>query len=234
MPSRRPPDSGGRLSGSTSARPPRTTSSPTRGSSSAVRARRAARSRTRRYRARPRGCHRWSSTPRARSSGRTRSSPSSQPSSTERRPRPTAWAVGSARSSRAARRSSARAAATPPRGAPARPRARGADPFALTFDLTAHAAELRERHSDLPPDTVTDDHVSVAGRVVLRRSFGKLVFLVLRDGTGDIQLFCSAVFLDDDDLALLEEIDLGDLVGAAGPVMTTRKGELSIRAHRLA
>ncbi|MGZ8585813.1 MAG: hypothetical protein ACXWXP_10095, partial [Actinomycetota bacterium] len=44
-------------------------------------------------------------------------------------------------------------------------RGMGLPPFALTFDPTAHAAELRERHADLLPDTVTDDVVSVAGRV---------------------------------------------------------------------
>jgi lysyl-tRNA synthetase class 2 len=112
-------------------------------------------------------------------------------------------------------------------------RGKGIEPFALTFEPTAHAAELHERHATLPPDSVTDARVTVAGRIVLRRSFGKLVFLVLRDSTGDIQLFCSGEFLGADGLALLEEIDLGDFVGASGVVVTTRRGELSIRADRL-
>src|SRR5574340_1172785 len=66
-----------------------------------------------------------------------------------------------------------------------------------------------------------------------RRTTGKLEFLVLRDATGDIQLYCSGEFLGADGLALLEEIDLGDIVGASGVVVTTRRGELSIRADRL-
>jgi lysyl-tRNA synthetase, class II len=109
----------------------------------------------------------------------------------------------------------------------------GVEPFALRFEPTADAAGLRERHASLPPDTAIDRVVSVAGRVVMRRSFGALVFLVVRDGTGDIQVFCSEEFLDADGRALLAEVDLGDIVGATGAVMTTRKGELSVRAERL-
>ena len=113
-------------------------------------------------------------------------------------------------------------------------RAKGIEPFALGFEPDAHAVDLHERHAALVPDSLTDDVVAVAGRVVLARRFGKLVFFTLRDGTGDIQLFCSQVTMDADAFALLEEVDLGDIVGARGRVMTTKKGELSIRAEQLA
>jgi len=112
-------------------------------------------------------------------------------------------------------------------------RARGVEPFAFGFDPDAHAAELRERHADLEPDSRTQDRVAVAGRVVLARRFGKLVFFTLRDRTGDIQLFCSEEALSAPSLALLEEVDLGDIVGARGTVMTTRKGELSVLVEEL-
>jgi lysyl-tRNA synthetase class 2 len=112
-------------------------------------------------------------------------------------------------------------------------RARGVEPFAFGFDPDAHAAELRERYADLEPDSRTQDRVAVAGRVVLARRFGKLVFFTLRDRTGDIQLFCSEEALPADRLALLEEVDLGDIVGARGTVMTTRKGELSVLVEEL-
>ena len=112
-------------------------------------------------------------------------------------------------------------------------RAKGLDPFALGFDPSAHAADLHRRFAGLGSDEVTDDVVSVAGRVVLRRSFGKLVFLVVRDGTGDIQLFCSGEFLEAGAAEVLDEVDLGDIVGAGGPVITTRRGELSLRVERL-
>jgi lysyl-tRNA synthetase class 2 len=112
-------------------------------------------------------------------------------------------------------------------------RAKGVEPFAWGFDPDAHAAELRERHGELPPDSLTDDSVAVAGRVVLARRFGGLTFFTLRDRTGDVQLFCSEEAMGPDAFALLEEVDLGDIVGARGRVMTTRKGELSVRVEEL-
>jgi lysyl-tRNA synthetase, class II len=112
-------------------------------------------------------------------------------------------------------------------------RERGVEPFALSFEPTATAAELHRRFENLEPQTDTSDEVAVAGRIVLARRFGKLVFLTLRDGTGDIQLFCSRDSLGDEGFALLEDIDLGDIVGARGLVMTTKKGELSVRVAEL-
>ena len=109
----------------------------------------------------------------------------------------------------------------------------GVEPFALGYDVTAHAEDLHARFDELPPETVTDEIASVAGRIVLARRFGKLTFFTLRDRSGDIQLFCSEREMDADSFALLEEVDLGDIVGARGTVMTTKKGEPSIRVRTL-
>lgn len=111
-------------------------------------------------------------------------------------------------------------------------RAEGIEPFALTFEPTATTAEIRHRHVDLGPDAATDDRVTVAGRVVLARRHGKLAFFTIRDQTGDLQLFCATGDLGDA-FGLTDEIDLGDIIGAHGPVMTTRRGELSIRVEQL-
>jgi lysyl-tRNA synthetase class 2 len=111
--------------------------------------------------------------------------------------------------------------------------------FALTLqraigaDEPTSSDEIRSAHPDLPPDRLTDDRRTVAGRVVLRRSFGKLVFLVLRDRAGDLQVVCDGARLGDD-AATLDEIDLGDAIAATGRVGTTRRGELSVFAERLA
>jgi lysyl-tRNA synthetase class 2 len=93
--------------------------------------------------------------------------------------------------------------------------------------------EVRSRFGMLPADHVTEERVTVAGRVVLRRSFGKLVFLVLRDRAGDVQVVCDGRRLGEG-AGIVEEIDLGDVVAASGPVGTTRKGELSIFAETVA
>ena len=113
-------------------------------------------------------------------------------------------------------------------------RSRGVEPFAFGFDPDALAAELHGRYADLAPDARTEDRVAVAGRVVLARRFGKLVFFTLRDRSGDVQLFCSEGSMTPASFELLEDVDLGDIVGARGTVMTTRKGELSVRVEELA
>jgi len=116
----------------------------------------------------------------------------------------------------------------------------GADAYALTLERAIGAAEptrsseIRARHPNLATDRVEEERYTVAGRAVLRRSFGKLVFLVLRDRDGDIQVVCDEANLRERDFALLDEIDLGDIVAATGRVGTTRRGELSIFAERVA
>ncbi len=93
-------------------------------------------------------------------------------------------------------------------------------------------ASIREAHPTLEPDALTEDRRTVAGRVMLKRDIGKIVFLVLRDRTGDLQLVCNQD-TERESVELLREVDLGDLLAATGRVGTTRKGELSVFADRL-
>jgi lysyl-tRNA synthetase class 2 len=64
---------------------------------------------------------------------------------------------------------------------------------------------------------------------MLYRSFGKLQFGTLLDETGTIQLFVDRATIGEDAADRFARLDLGDWVGASGVVMTTRKGELSVR-----
>ncbi len=109
-----------------------------------------------------------------------------------------------------------------------RMRAKGEEPYRLRFDVDARAAELVERYAGLGDGEDTADVVSVAGRVVAIRDQGKAVFLVLRDATGDVQLFCRVNVLGEGAFARVKDLDLGDWVGATGTVVRTRRGELSV------
>ena len=108
-------------------------------------------------------------------------------------------------------------------------RASGAEPYPYRFDRTDSLAEIRARHADLEAGSETDDRVSVAGRVMLARDSGKLIFLTIRDRSDEIQLFVSKAVIGDDGFESVKSLDLGDWVGVTGDVMTTRKGELSVR-----
>ncbi len=65
--------------------------------------------------------------------------------------------------------------------------ARPAIPYRVEVD--AHAGALAEAYAALEPGSETDDVVTVAGRLMLRREMGKLAFGTLQDSTGRIQLF---------------------------------------------
>ncbi len=109
-------------------------------------------------------------------------------------------------------------------------RAAGGTPYPYRFDRTHAAADVRAGWGELEPGVETDDAVAVAGRVMLMRDSGKLIFATLHDRSGDIQLFISKGVVGDDAFAAIKRLDLGDWVGVHGTVMTTRKGELSVKA----
>jgi lysyl-tRNA synthetase class 2 len=75
--------------------------------------------------------------------------------------------------------------------------------------------------------------VRAAGRIVLMRSAGKLVFLNLRDWSGDIQVMISKAQVGEENFELTKCLDLGDLVGVDGRLGRTNTGELTIHASRL-
>jgi lysyl-tRNA synthetase class 2 len=109
-------------------------------------------------------------------------------------------------------------------------RARGVDPYPVRFDRTHTLGEVREHWDDkIDPGTSTEDRVRVGGRVLLKRTQGRLIFAKVRDGTGELQLFVSQGELGADAFARFgDEIDRGDWVGVEGKVMKTKLGELSV------
>jgi lysyl-tRNA synthetase class 2 len=108
-------------------------------------------------------------------------------------------------------------------------RRRGIDPYPVRFERSETAGELQERFVELEPGATTGEVVTVAGRIMLLRSFGKLVFVTIEDASGRIQLMCSRAEVDATTFEDFEALDLGDWVGATGEIVTTRKGELSVR-----
>ncbi|WP_018587188.1 lysine--tRNA ligase [Salinispora arenicola] len=114
--------------------------------------------------------------------------------------------------------------------------AEGVEPYPLGYPRTSTLAEIRQGYADLPTDTATGDRVSVTGRVIFIRNTGKLCFATLRDGDGtELQAMLS---LDRVGAQRLEDwkrlVDLGDLVGVTGEVITSRRGELSVLAEEWA
>jgi lysyl-tRNA synthetase, class II len=97
------------------------------------------------------------------------------------------------------------------------------------FERSHLSGDIVEEFAGLEPGSETETRVSVAGRVMLYRSFGKLQFATLQDVSGSIQLFVDVATIGDDGAQRFSELDLGDWVGAYGTLMTTRKGELSVR-----
>lgn len=103
-------------------------------------------------------------------------------------------------------------------------RTQGADPYAITrYDRTHAAKDVVGGFNDLEGQMA-----SVAGRIMAKRVMGKGTFADLHDESGKIQLLLSLDVLGAERLELFNTFDLGDIVGARGKVIKTRRGEVSI------
>jgi len=102
------------------------------------------------------------------------------------------------------------------------------------FDPAAHAAVAAADAAKQPLAEDPRALVSVGGRCVQHRAMGKLVFLVLRDETGDLQISISKAMVGDEGFKLAEKLDYGDIIVAEGRIGQTNKGEICVWASRLA
>ena len=107
--------------------------------------------------------------------------------------------------------------------------ARGVQPFAYAFDRTHAAADAVRLHPADQGGETEGDVVRVAGRIVAWRAHGKTTFAHLADESGRIQLYFKRDALGDEIYSTLELFDIGDVVGATGPLFRTRTGEVTVR-----
>jgi len=112
-------------------------------------------------------------------------------------------------------------------------RERGIDPYPVGFRRDHTVASVRERFAGLAADAQTGEPVRVAGRLMLVRRHGGLVFATLADQTGTLQLLAARDEFGADAFADIEHLDRGDWVGAAGTVMATHTGELTLEVSEV-
>ena len=113
-------------------------------------------------------------------------------------------------------------------------RARGIA-FPNDFKPKDRAAQLASKHGHLENEALEPMavHVTLGGRLMLKRIMGKASFATLQDATGRIQLFATKDALGDEAYERFKHLDLGDIVGAEGTLFKTRTGELSVRLASL-
>lgn len=111
----------------------------------------------------------------------------------------------------------------------------GFNPYPADSHRSHNAGDVKETFEALEGQTVT-----IAGRIMSIRKFGKLAFIVLRDQTGEIQLFIQDGKVSARDAAVgilaLEDLpllDTGDFLEATGPVIKTKTGEVSVEVQTM-
>ena len=104
----------------------------------------------------------------------------------------------------------------------------GQNPYPEHSELEDYVADIEAKYAELADGEDTEDVVKIAGRVVAKRGQGKIMFIVVRDATAEIQLFCRINDMDEAAWNTLKALDLGDILGVTGVVVRTKRGQLSV------
>jgi len=110
-------------------------------------------------------------------------------------------------------------------------RARGIDPYPHSYHpshTVREAIALFEQQGD------SSQEMSLAGRIMSKRSIGKMSFLDIRDSSGKIQLSLRYDLLGREKYEFLQDIDIGDIIGAEGKLFRTKAGELTLEVSDFA
>ncbi len=104
----------------------------------------------------------------------------------------------------------------------------GQNPYPEHSEIEDYVIDIEAKYADLADGEDTEDVVKIGGRVVAKRGQGKIMFIVVRDTTAEIQLFCRINDMDETAWNTLKALDLGDILGVTGVVVRTQRGQLSV------
>ncbi len=105
----------------------------------------------------------------------------------------------------------------------------GVPAFAYSFERSHTAAEI----GGVLGDAEEGPSVKLAGRLVAWRAHGKTTFAHLADSTGRVQLYFRKDVLGEAPYTLLDQFDLGDIIGVEGPLFRTRTGEATVKVLKV-
>ncbi len=102
----------------------------------------------------------------------------------------------------------------------------GKDPFRITkFDVSHHSMEIKENY-----DSLEEQQVTIAGRMMFKRMMGKASFCNVTDLKGNIQAYVARDSIGEDSYKDFKKYDVGDILGITGEVFKTKTGEISVHA----
>ena len=107
-------------------------------------------------------------------------------------------------------------------------REEGCDPFHENCEQTHSSDEARAVYSE---DENNSPIVKVAGRMTVFRLMGKAAFVKILDRDGLIQLYFKRDEVGEDYYKAFKKLDLGDIIGAEGPLFKTKTGEITVRVQ---
>lgn len=109
-------------------------------------------------------------------------------------------------------------------------RDRGINPYPHSYHRshTAQEAVALFEHQEESPQAVPSSELSLAGRITASRFMGKIAFFDIRDGSGKIQFHFSHDLLANEKYEFLDELDIGDIIGAKGKLFRTKSGEITL------
>jgi lysyl-tRNA synthetase class 2 len=111
--------------------------------------------------------------------------------------------------------------------------AMGEKTYAGRFDVSTSAQALIETYGNTTKEELESKRieVTVAGRIIAMRSFGKACFSHIQDGSERIQVYFQRNTLGEDRYALFKKIDIGDFIGVTGFLFRTKTNELTIEVE---
>ncbi|MGA1862834.1 lysine--tRNA ligase [Deferribacter thermophilus] len=109
----------------------------------------------------------------------------------------------------------------------------GVNPYVSSFKVPFNIAEIKKSYLNTSSNELLDKkyRVTVAGRVMAIREFGKAAFLSIKDRSGSIQIYISKKELSEDEYKIFKKTDIGDFIGVSGYLFKTKTGELTVLAE---
>lgn len=110
----------------------------------------------------------------------------------------------------------------------------GIDPFGSAFKRTTNSFELKTKYETATKEELLELNLfaTVAGRIMTKRSKGKVGFMHIQDKFGQLQIYVRSDHLTEDEYELFKKGDIGDIVGIEGQIIRTDTGEITIKANK--